>query len=878
MTLPAEPPTEQERSKQLRPAKKRWSPRKRLRVAVTLVTVVGLAAAVASVYLYRKSRPETYRPGEELSDVTRRLARDVPSEAPLPRFDDATGEAGLTGFRSFAGGRTSQLPEDMGSGVAWGDFDNDGDDDLFLVSNGGALDLKAQERAASELYENRGDGTFRKVESFPDVRIVGMAAAWGDYDSDGWLDLVVTGYNALLLFHNDRGVLSPDPSLPSLEGYWSGAAWGDFDNDRDLDLYIGGYVRYAEETDEKPSQQYGTAVPYTLNPSSYEPERNLLYRNNGDGTFTEVAEVHGVENTLGRSLSVLWHDFDDNGWLDLYVANDVSDNVLFLNREGRLEDASHASWVADYRGAMGLAAGDWDRDGDDDLFITHWIAQENALYSSLLTEMRKSASEQESAGDAGQATNTVELAFTDQAAGVGVGQIALAFIGWGSEFVDLDADGWSDLVVANGSTFETEAVPPQLKRQEPFLFWSDNGRYFHNLAPAVDALSSARVGRGLAVADYDRDGDMDLAMIRHGEGVQLLRNEMQRGNWLQIRLRSRVGPDLEPKGFGDGAKVIAQVGGAELRRSVTGASYLSQSSRTLHFGLGEAPRVDSVEVRWLGGGVDTYSALEANTVWELTEGEPEPRRLGLASAAVADDKERLVQFWTKQRAAMDAIKRQGDIPLAIELLREALGLNPVHEDSLYYLANCLASEGDMRGAMAELEELQRINPQSHRAFKQWGTLRAMSAVSAADLVAAEEDLERSLALNPEETGSLLVLGEIALMRGDDLRAQERLELACRTNPRAVGGFFLRGYVAWRQGEAADAGELLTAAREARGEEWKPAGTVAEGDVAQQMHREETPLSRFYENWDGGLEPDGAFRELHSFLKGLPGRAPVNSDQ
>ncbi|MEE9561938.1 MAG: FG-GAP-like repeat-containing protein, partial [Thermoanaerobaculia bacterium] len=560
-----------------------------------------------------------------------------------------------------------------------------------------------------------------------------------------------------------------------------------------------------------------------------------------------------VSNPAGRSLGALWQDFDDDGWLDLYVANDISDNALFLNRGETFEDVSLAAWVADYRGAMGLAAGDWNRDGDEDLFVTHWIAQENALYDSRLVELERSRGE-------GQ---PIQLSFSDQAARLGLGQIALHSIGWGTEFVDLDADGWLDLLVVNGSTLETDEEPKGLKPQSAMLFWNQQGEYFHDLAPLSELLAMPHVGRGMALSDYDADGDLDILIVHLYEGVQLLRNDMQSGNWLQIRLRSRLGGTDATKGLGDGSTVTGRVGDAVLRRSLTGASYLSQSSRVLHFGLGEAGALEDVEVRWLAGEPESFGSLEANSVWELTEGAGEPRRV-LASSGLSD-REQVVEFWNKQRAGMDAVKKEGDLPKAIGLFRQALALDPEHEDSRYYLANCLAALGDLEGAMTELDTMRRLSPGSHRAHKQWGVLRALSAESDADLEAAGQALERALEINQEGTGSLLVLGEIALMQGDRTLADERLAKATRTNPKAVGGFFLRGYIAWKDGESADAVRHLEAAQAARGEEWKPEGSVAEGDVASRMHREVTPLSLYWEGWDGTGDPQTAFADLDAYL-------------
>jgi hypothetical protein len=753
----------------------------------------------------------------------------------------------------------------MGSGAAWGDYDKDGDDDLFLVSAGGPMGAAPERRAPSMLFENLGNGTFRPVHDFPETRIPGMGAAWGDYNNDGWLDLVVTGYDTLLLYRNDKGRFVRNRALADLSGFWTGASWGDFDRDGNLDLYCG-YVRYLPNTagSTGSSQQFGLEVPFTLNPSSYEPERNLLFHNRGDGTFRQVAGKLGVDNTKGRSLSALWHDFNQDGWLDLYVANDISESKLFLNHGGRFVDASQSAWVGEYRGSMGLAAGDYDRDGDDDLFISHWIAQQYALYDSLFADAKTLTP-----------AASKNLHFADVAEMRGIGQVSLRSIGWGAEFADFDSDGWLDLVVANGSTFETGERPKRLAPMESFLFWNDRGQSFHNLGPWNQILSTPHASRGLAVADYDNDGALDILLVDHGEGVRLLRNEMSQANWLELRLISRVGSQKRAMGHGDGAALVAHVGDVRLRRTVTSASYLSQSSRRIHLGLGKQSRVERLEVQWASGRMQTFGSLEANTVWELTEDVAEPRRMDFGSSVQrppaagpnpAAGRKSVVDFWRKQRAAMVAMKKDGDISRAIQLFREALALNPAHEDSRYYLANCLAARGDVAAALAELEQLRRLNPQSHRAFQRWGVLTALSATSQKQLSAAEESLNQAIALNPEETGSLLVLGEIALVQGNMRAAEQRLEWVCRTNPRAVGGFFLLGYLAWKRGDLARPRQMLVAAHQARGKEWKPKGSVGEGDARLQMYTSATCLSALWENWDGSADPARVFRSVDVYLR------------
>ncbi|HEX9110624.1 MAG TPA: FG-GAP-like repeat-containing protein [Terriglobales bacterium] len=867
------------------------------RVAWTASTfvVLVLIGALVTWRIRKENTPEEYTPGEASKDITSALSgpaahappvplqtvkntvssrvvdrlvdpgRNLPPGAPEPRFTDVTNAAGLASFRQFQGERTSQLPEDMGSGVAWGDFDNDGLDDLFVVSGGGSLDLPASQRAPSVLYHNLGDGRFEKVQDFPDLRIIGMGAAWGDYNNDGWLDLVVTGYDTIILFRNDHGHMVRDKSFPSPKGFWTGVSWGDYNRDGYLDLYVCGYVKYkpGERNGSNHSTQFGLEVPFTLNPASYEPERNLLFRNNKNGTFTEVAQELGIANPEGRSLSALWHDFDGDGWPDLYVANDISENKLYLNHHGTFVDAGRSAWVEEYRGSMGVAAGDFDRDGDDDLFISHWIAQGFALYQSLLSEQKGMANES-------------ELHFTDVAANMGIGQPSLQKIGWGASFIDFDSDGWPDLVVANGSTFEQkETSPRQLTPMPSFLFWNAQGSFFYDLAPWNRSFSQPHVSRGLAVADYNNDGAMDIAVVDQGEGVRLLRNDIPQGNWAEFRLHNRVPPTGAALGFGDGATVIAWVGGVPLRRTVGSSSYLSQDSHRVHIGLGAATKIDRLEVHWLRGRAETWTNLAANSIWEITQGEPEakpftphPANLTQANSSVPLDRAGLVQFWDKQHAAMDAMKRERNFAKAAQLFRDVLAMNPGHEDSHYYLANCLAALNDIPSAIAELDALARINPQNHRAFQRKGELLAASASSKSQLEFARQSLDAALHLNSEETGTLVLLGQVALAQGDLAKAEQHFAHACQANPRAVNVWFLRSYIAWKRQDLQKASAMLDTARSARGHDWKPAGSALEGDVQHRMYSESGFLNVFEQQWDGSPDPTRVFAPLDAYLRRL----------
>ncbi len=562
--------------------------------AATLLTLL-IVAAVALV--------ERVRDGGESSGIEDILARGLPAGAPSTHFTDATTRAGI-GFHHFPLERSRLLPEDMGSGLAWGDCDGDGFADLYVVNFVGPIDSPAAQRATmagNALYRNRGDGTFAEIGDAAGVglKAFGMGAAWGDYDGDGDLDLYTTNYGPNALFRNDGDCRFTDvtesAAVGGADAFSAGAAWGDYDGDADLDLYVTNYVDFHQNNDVGAAtslMQYGHTVPFTLNPASYDPAPNFLFRNDGDGRFTEVAESAGVANLQGRSLSAAWCDWDADGDVDLYVANDISDNAFFLNRgDGSFDDISTVSLTADYRGAMGLTVGDYDRDGDLDFFITHWIAQENALYENHM-----------SAGSSGE-----DLLFTDVADLVGLGATGLDYVGWGTSFIDYDNDGWSDLFIANGHTLEDPADVSRLLPQRMQLFWNLGKEGFFDLSevagPPFDRLL---VARGAAAADYDRDGDVDLAVLERGGSLLLLENSGSPGtHWIELDL-VQDGPNVHALG----AVLRVETGDARQLHAVgSSASYLSQDALTAHFGLGEASLVDRIVVRWPGGVEETWRAV-----------------------------------------------------------------------------------------------------------------------------------------------------------------------------------------------------------------------------------------------------------------------------
>ena len=825
-----------------------------------LAAGVGLTLLAAAA-LFGRRGPATYSPGEGLASddaITRRLARDAPADLPRVRFKDAAAEAGLR-FRHFSGRRSTQLPEDMGSGAAWGDYDDDGDPDLYLVNIDGPLDAAGAERAASgarsALYRNDGDGRFSDVTAETGVAAdgCGMGAAWGDYDGDGDLDLVVTRFGTNLLYRNDAGGftdVSKATGVGAQEGFWTGAAWADYDRDGDLDLHVAGYVRYRRDAGAagRLSTQFQAQVPFTLNPSSYPPERNLLLRNDG-GRFRDVATRAGVDNPTGRSLSAAWADFDADGWPDLYVANDVSDNVLYRNRgDGTFEDRSHAAWVADPRGAMGLAVGDWNGDGDRDIFITHWIAQENALFDS----QERSAGPAEAAR---AAASSGGLRFLDVADQFGLGQIALDYVGWGTAFFDYDNDGRPDLFAANGSTFQRDDDPSRLVAMRNQLFWNAGPErgFFEAGKAAGEALAVENVGRGAAMADYDGDGDLDVVVNVNGGDARLLRNDggSARG-WLQVVLRG--GPRRRADGgaghaggpftttFANGAVVTVTAGGATRMQEIGAQpSYLSQMPPgEAHFGLGSAERVDRLEIAWPDGRTESWRDLPARAVVRVVEGAPpaivrlergapERRESGAAAGTSEGDRQAVLRFWSVLNEAT-AVRTRGDCAGAVPLYQSALALDPRHEDALYYLGQCEQVLGHNAEAAVAFERLIAVNPASARGHLALGSLLASPASDAPiDLERAEREFRRAHDINREETGPMVRLGEIALVRGDDEEGRRWLESALRTNPKSLEAAFLLGFLRFRARDGEGARHYVARAIRAGSVDVPVQGVLSEGD-------------------------------------------------
>ncbi len=581
-------------------------------------------------------------------------------------FKDVTALAGIHfvhshDTRSLEETSHGLYPEDVGSGASFADYDNDGDLDLYVVNNPGPLNTEiTRSSPGNVLYRNNGDGTFTDVTTKAGVgdQEFGMGCVSGDYDNDGNLDLYITNYGPNILYRNNGDGTFTDVTIEAGVGdsRWStGATFGDYDNDGDLDLYVPNYLDYdlsKLEAAKQKSVQYGQYVPSALNPFVFDPQDNILYRNNGDGTFTDVTSDLGVEDYGGRSFQALFTDLDLDGDLDLYIANDLSPNTLYRNDgNGIFTDVSNQSWAADVRGSMGLAAGDYDNDGDLDIFMSHWMNQENAIYRNLRqeesdidrtapaqpipilgsgrefkssdpkgwTKERNSQPDKVSLPSVSDGQRARFIRFVDEAYNASLGEESLDYVGWGTDLFDYDLDGYLDIFVVNGHTFPYLNQRERLIPQKDQLFRNNGDGIFTDVTESAGITNLPwQVGRGAAFGDYDNDGDVDIFIVNnHGLGV-LLRNEGgNRNNWLHVKLIGTTG-----NRDAVGAKIRLRTSNlTQLREINAGSSFLSCNSLTAEFGLGSRSVIDLLEVIWLNGKTSIFRNIQANQRLVIIEGQ-----------------------------------------------------------------------------------------------------------------------------------------------------------------------------------------------------------------------------------------------------------------
>lgn len=501
------------------------------------------------------------------------------------------------------------IMDSLCGGVAFFDYDNDGWQDLFLVNGSTESDVKAGRCNASKLYRNNHDGTFSDVTLKAGLRHCrwGFGVAVGDYDNDGWQDLYVTDLDGGVLYHNNRNGTFTDVTAKAGTdngGLWgTSAAFGDYDNDGFLDLYVANYV---SDLDHLPAfgstafcQYRGIAV--SCGPRGLKGSRDKLYRNNGDGTFTDVTEKLGIDPESYYGLGVLWLDYDKDGCLDLYVANDSSPSLLYHNncKGGFTEEgvAAGVAFSADGKpqAGMGVDSADYDQDGWPDIVKTNFSDDTNNLYH-----------------------NDHNGQFTDTAGPTGFGPVSIPFLGFGIRFLDFDHDGWPDIYIANGH------VNPQVDghgfgvsyAERPLLFHNVGGKFQEVGLQSGAATKVPRVGRGLATASLTNDGSTYLLQSNLDASPVLLRLTPPRGNWLRLRL---VGKRSNHDGFGARVELTA-AGRTQVAEARASSSYLSSSDPRLTFGIGANTLADSILVRWPSGTVDRIGPEKACQELTIEEG------------------------------------------------------------------------------------------------------------------------------------------------------------------------------------------------------------------------------------------------------------------
>jgi len=586
---------------------------------------------------------EPQKPSANSRQAYEAPARAAPKGRPSPvtgtplgvEFTDVAKEAGLHVKTVFGGEhRNKYLLETTGCGAAFFDYDQDDWVDIFLVNGWRLEGFPKSQEPTCHLFKNNRDGTFTDVTLRAGLARSGwgQACCVGDYNNDGWNDLFVSYYGQNALFRNNgngtfKEVTKEAGLLQSRLRWNSGCTFLDYNKDGHLDLFVGNYIDFDIKTAPLPEDANCTykGIQVACGPPGLEGGKNLLYRNNGDGTFTDVSEKAGMIGTLGTyALSAVAADLDNTGWPNIYVANDSTSATYYVNqKDGTFKDQAIEAGVAyspdgKPQAGMGVSVGDYNRDGLLDIVKTNFAGDTDSLYMNL--------------GDG---------SFDDRTYQAGLG-VNTRLLGWGVSFIDIDNDGWLDILVANGHVYpEVDGTQVDAAYAERKYLYRNlrNGQFEDVSLVGGSGITAAVPARGFAIGDYDNDGNMDAVVNCVNAGPQLLRcHSTLNRNWIKIRA---VGTKSNRTGIGARLKVVAQTGTAGMNAkpdSTTPSSakagppliqieevrscngYFSASDLRIHFGLGEAKGADLVEIRWPSGAVDTWKDLEANRLYVLEEG------------------------------------------------------------------------------------------------------------------------------------------------------------------------------------------------------------------------------------------------------------------
>ncbi len=526
------------------------------------------------------------------------------------RFDDVSDAAGIDFVHERAASKEKLYLETMGAGVGWIDFDQDGFLDAFFLNSGATPHFQPETPPQPALYRNLGDGRFEDVTQAAGLSIgpgyFFFGVAVGDYDNDGYPDLYASGYRRSLLYRNTGEGGFEDVTAQAgvgNDGAWATAAgWFDYDRDGQLDLLVSNYVKYDVERNVVCGDPTPERRAY-CHPDSFPGTSPKLYRNNGDGSFTDVTEAAKLVNTDGKSLAVALADLDGDGWTDVFIANDTQRNFLYFNNgDGTFEDASYTSGAGfseDGKAEAGMSAGaaDIDGDGDIDLYVSHLDAELNRLY-----------------------VNEGIRLFTDATVTSDLGATNVMNSSFGAQFLDADNDGLRDLLVVNGHIMDNIAIYHSGVTYAEVKKLYQNvgaGKFADVTETQPDAFRVPRVGRGLAVGDYDNDGFPDVLVSNNGEAGQLFKNSgVPDRHWLGVRL---VG--VESVRDGTGAKLKLNAGSlVSYSQAMGGLSYCSAQDPRILFGLGSSASVDSLEILWPSGQRQVLTDLPVDQYVTVEEG------------------------------------------------------------------------------------------------------------------------------------------------------------------------------------------------------------------------------------------------------------------
>ena len=519
------------------------------------------------------------------------------------QFVDVTTESGIT-FKHVSGASDRKFYlETMGSGAAFLDYDNDGDLDLYIVNGAPLPGFEMGPPPTNVLYQNDGNGGFTESTKQAGVGDIGygMGCVAADYDNDGDTDLYVTNFGKNILYQNNGdGTFSDatvDAGVGNGEKWSSSCAFVDYNHDGNLDLYVVNYLAYDLTTDQDWFDPRGRRI-YS-NPQVYAGVPDTLYRNNGDGTFTDVTRQTGVYNKTGKGLGVTCGDYDNDGRIDIYVANDTTPNFLYRNSgDGRFVDigpfagaAYNEHGVAE--GGMGVDFGDYNNDGSLDIFVTNFSNETNTLYH-----------------------NTADGTLVDFTNIAGLGEVSFLKLAFGTKFFDANNDGALDLFVANGHLYPTESDALEYAQTDQLFLNTGKGDFVDVSEQSGEYFSVRMVGRGAAFGDYDNDGDTDIFVVNLNQEGVLLRNEGgNEHNWLAIKT---VGVANNHDGIGARVEVVAS-SRSQMKEVQAGSSYLSGHDLRLIFGLGTETKAEMVKVTWPSGVVQTLVDVEANQLLLITE-------------------------------------------------------------------------------------------------------------------------------------------------------------------------------------------------------------------------------------------------------------------